>query len=155
MEMKEYEGQVFTIEQMKELESMGIDVSNASCVWNSIQDNDYKPYKWMPCFRGDDKEPIEVLRKAFPLTYQEGNLYYCYTVTDGLKTLPMQIELPTWEVVQLIIKPTTFDGRLWKIGYSSYQQVYHSEEDTLVNAIFKMIKWCHEHGHLNNNGKTE
>ena len=70
MEMKEYEGQVFSIEQMQELEAMGIDVSNASCMWNSIQDKDYKPYKWLPCFRGEDKEPIEVLRKAFPLTYE-------------------------------------------------------------------------------------
>ena len=155
MEMKEYEGQVFSIEQMQELESMGIDVSNASCMWESIQDKDYKPYKWIPCFRGESKESIEVFRKAFPLTYQEGNLYYCYTITDAIKMLPMQIELPTWEVVQLIIKPTTFDGRLWKVGYGSYHEGLHSEEGTLTDAVFEMIKWCNEHGYLKNNGKTE
>lgn len=154
-EMKEYEGQVFSIEQMQELESMGIDVSNASCMWTSIQDKDYKPYKWVPCYRGEDKESIEVLRKAFPLTYQEGNLYYCYTVTDGLKTLPMQIELPTWEVVQLIIKPVTFDGRKWRVGYNSYNQVLHFEEGTLSDAVFEMIKWCNEHGYLKKNGETK
>ena len=47
MEMKEYEGQVFSIEQMQELEAMGIDVSNASCMWNSIQDKDYKPLRFL------------------------------------------------------------------------------------------------------------
>lgn len=155
MEMKEYEGQVFSIEQMQELESMGIDVSNASCMWTSIQDKDYKPYKWLPCYRGEDKESIEVLRKAFPLTYQEGNLYYCFTILDGLKVLPMQIELPTWEVVQLIIKPVTFDGRKWRVGYNSYNQVLHSEEGFLSDAVFKMIKWCKEHGYLENNGESK
>lgn len=155
MEMKEYEGQVFSIEQMQELEAMGIDVSNASCMWNSIQDKDYKPYKWLPCFRGEDKEPIEVLRKAFPLTYQEGNIYYCYTFNDGLKLLPMQIELPTWEIVQLIIKPVTFDAKKWRIGYNSYKTVLHSTEGTLTDALFDLIKWCYERGLNSKNNKLE
>lgn len=82
------EEQVLTIDQMKELEALGFDTSNASCMWVSIQDKDYKPIKWLPVFRGEDRESIEVLRHSFPHTCQEGNIYYCYTLNDILNILP-------------------------------------------------------------------
>lgn len=67
----------------------------------------------------------------------------------------MQIELPTWETVQLIMKPVTFDAKKWRIGYNSYKTVLHSTEGTLIDALFDLIKWCYERGLNSKNNKLE
>lgn len=134
--------QILSIEQMKELESLGLDTSDSSCMWTSIQDKDYNPVNWLPVFRAD-KTPIEVLRKEFPLTYKEGNIYYCYTLTDILKKLPNTIK----EYAGL---------QMWKDMYNEYHFQYICEtphlgnyyqspdfdNTSILDAAFLMLKWC-------------
>lgn len=161
MNIKNYDD-VLSIDQMIELEELGFDTSDASCTWNSIQDKDYKPYDWLPCFRGEDKQTIENLRKAFPLTYQEGNLYYCYTLNDLLKKLPKKLfdneELDTLgfaTAFKLVIYP---DNEYPTIEYKRYNdfKVLHQEGYygmRLVDAAFNMLKWLKTNNFLDKNEK--
>lgn len=132
---KFYEGQVLSIEQMKELESIGVDTSDASCMWTSIVDRDYNPVNWLPCYRGEDNVPLEVLKEKFPLTYKEGNIYYCYTLSDILKKL----------------KRYTLYKR------DEYWIEFIDDDNLIANTLkgeselecaYKMLKWCKENKYI-------
>ena len=81
------EYQVLSIEQMTKLEAMGIDTSDASCMWTSVQDEDYLPIYWLVTWRGPEAKTIEEMREVFPLTFKKGNAYYAYTLQDVLNKL--------------------------------------------------------------------
>lgn len=133
-----------SIEQMQELERLGIDCSNASCMWTCTQDENYNPIKWLSCFRDEDKESIETLRKAYPHTCKEGNIYYCFTLADILNLLPYQIELPSHRTAALEIRPIVLDKNLWEIKLVDDETIIHSEQGKLITAAFEMVKWTKE-----------
>lgn len=132
-----YSNDVCSINQMNELEALGIDTSDASCMWTSIQDKDYNPISWLPVFRGEDRVTIDVLRIKFPLTYKEGNVYYCYTLGDLIKKLPEFV--------------TDEDGIRYKLIMNHKEVSYYSfgsdvyltsvESDNILNNLFEIIKW--------------
>lgn len=81
--------QVLDIFQCKELLALGLDMSDASCIWSAITDSEGNVKSWLPIFRGEKEDwvSIELMRKEFPVTYKKGNLYYTYTLSDMLKKL--------------------------------------------------------------------
>ena len=147
MENKEYCGDVLSIEQMKELESLGLDLSDASCMWNSIQDKDYKPIRWLPCFRGEDRQTIELLEMSFPMTYQKGNIFYCYTLNDVLEKLHKELDKFQYSNEHGNFKLTNVYGHRWKVMYSrpyvdGTTQLKIEYYNKLIDAAFTMLKWC-------------
>lgn len=134
---KFYSNDVCSIDQMNELEALGIDTSDASCMWTSIQDKDHNPISWLPTFRGEDKVTIDVLRIKFPLTYKEGNVYYCYTLGDLIKKLPNIIRDENGDGYLLIMEPD-------EVSYYSFDKEAYLKIIMGVNTLdtlFKMIKW--------------
>lgn len=119
---------IISIEQMKELESLGIDTSDATCMWTSIQNEDYEPIRWLPVFRGDAKQPIEVMRENFPLTYKDGNIYYAYTLLDLLSKFKIGYTLD-WSGDEYTFINTDDDGNII-IGHG----------DTVLDAIYDAFK---------------
>lgn len=138
-----YSNDVCSIEQMKELEELGIDTSDASCMWTSIQDKEYTPVSWLPVFRGEDRININELREKYPYTYKDGNLHYCYTLSDLIKKLPKYIIDEKSYPYKLVI-----DAVKNTIGYyydkSGYYLEYMEGNNMLLN-IFNMIKYLKIH----------
>lgn len=130
-----YSNDVCSIDQMNELEALGIDTSDASCMWTSIQDKDYNPISWLPVFRGEDRVTIDVLKIKFPLTYKEGNVYYCYTLGDLIKKLPDCLD-----DYELRIS----NGAVWyesTLNGSISNDLVCFTEEKLISSVFNMIKW--------------
>lgn len=98
--------QVLSIEQMQELIDMGVDTSNASCIWWNFAD---LGFALMPLDDGRNPITIEKMKE----NHGAENIVPTFTLQDILEMLPKRIELPTWEVYDLQIKPVTWDGK-WK-----------------------------------------
>lgn len=136
---------VLTIEEMGELEQLGFDVSDASCIWVSIQDRDYNPTSWLPIFRGSERLPIEVLRDKFPLTYREGNIFYCYTMSDIIRKLPKSITVDDSKYFLLINMESNI-VRYSLIGESGTYIETCGDDERLITSLFKMLKKIKEYG---------
>ena len=78
---------VLSISKMIELESLGFDISKASCMWISITDSDYNPISWLAIFRGNKPKTIDELKIYYPLIYKDGNIFYAYTLEDMLSII--------------------------------------------------------------------
>lgn len=136
---------ILSIEQMKELDSLGIDTSDANCMWISILDRyTGEPTNWMPIFRDNEKVCIEQLRKVYPETYKEGNLYYCYTISDILNKLPLSIEKGILSYKRLIednvVKYHCFSRGITLISCQ--------ESDKLIDNLFDMLKKLKEENYI-------
>lgn len=130
--IEHYHGNLLSIEQMKELEQLGFDVSDSSCMWTSIQDKDYNPIDWLPVFRGKDCQSLEVLQNHFPLTYKEGNVYYCYTLDDLLRKIPYRYKLSNnW----IEVYPNTHKG-----------DCISCDGDNNIEAVFNAVKTLNQLG---------
>ena len=116
--------------QMAELEALGVDTSDASCIWHSYTDANYNPISWMPIFRGEEMLSIEEMRKAFPHTYKEGNLCYAYTLQDILKILPKPCYINCIDEDFYQCEVTTEEGSSSTSG------------KTAITAAFNMLKHC-------------
>lgn len=136
-----YHDDVLSIEQMLELEKIGVDTSDASCMWTSIQDKDYNPIRWMPVYRGEDRTALDVLRASFPLTYKEGNIYYCYTISDILRKLPKFIDMYELELI-----PFTESG--WQLHYREPRKdeyLVEIQDKNLISVAYRMMIWVAEY----------
>lgn len=143
--------QVLTIDQCKELLALGLDMSDASCMWcPTYKSNgclvDYDTIEEYNVSFRNNTTPIEVLREKFPLTYKEGNVYYTYTLQDILEKLPTYI-----------VKDYTcysLDIVFGSVKISYYNQ-YHEEYlvsfdcDNLLDGAFEILKWCIENKYIN------
>lgn len=140
---------VMSIEQMKELESLGFDVTNASMVWRPE----------------GEKMVLDINRhesdSSFWETEEGKKIVRTYTLHDVLEILPNFIDLfdeetgcePSYE---LRIKKNEITYELWfeedeEDGIESYLQSYLCRSDqyeTMMDCAFMMMKWIKESGHL-------
>lgn len=134
--------QVLSREQCNELLALGIDMSNASCMWVSDVDKDYNPATWKVMAR-QDGTTIEEYRAKFPMSFKEGNVFYTYTLQNILEMLPNTIEWKGktyWFAVfinALGNKTIAYrDSESWALQFSSFS----------INGAFKMLKWCKVNG---------
>lgn len=114
---------------MKELEELGIDTSNASICWlETVLDGDIV----VP----NDKQLLQVITKNINLKCDMQIL--TFSLNDILSMLPKIIIEDNLNMYNLHIKPISFNN-IWRVEYSSH---LHSEQGTLLEASFKMLKWA-------------
>lgn len=139
---KIYNGDVCSIEDMQLLETNGFNIDDATCMWTSIQDKDYNPISWLPVFRGKDMISLKTLRYKFPLTYKEGNVFYCYTLNDLIQKLPSTINKDGNEY-KMYIHIDKFNN-ISNVMYMNKEAILHkeiSDSMTIIPAIINMLLW--------------
>lgn len=119
------EEQVLSILQMQELEELGIDTNHGSMYWHN--------------YNIDDDPQYELCSSA-----DIGDIT-TFTLQDILEMLPKVI-------------PGEEDGYTWKLSYEGI--CYIGElcpsnllyavkiEKSLLDACFKMLKWCKQNNHI-------
>ena len=116
------EEQVLSIEQMKHLQELGVDTSDASMCWLDFEDN----------------EPMEVavFVPQIMLGYATCKIYPTYTTGDLIEKLPKRIG-----VYYLLI-----DGD--EIKYIRQETLFRSyfdfKDKSLVNALYSCLCWVAE-----------
>lgn len=143
-DLEVYYSDILSIEHMKVLMSIGMDCSDASCMWNPINDKDYNPITWIPCFRGEDNVSIDVLREKFPLTYKEGNIFYCYTLNDLINKLPDNYLIGHINDGEYVtgIKEKLFKGSTMIESVFNAVVYLHTKNDDVFFDLENVLKRC-------------
>lgn len=126
--------QVLSIEQCKELIELGIDMSNASCVWWNFFGG------FSITFLNNGREPITLEEKK--TVYGDENVIPTFTLQDILEMLPDIGK-------DYVNHPHIFkasDGINWYCSYGTMTCEIMGE--TPLDAAFKMLKWCKENNHI-------
>lgn len=123
--------QALSIEQMQELIDMGIDTSNASCIWWNFADVGFALM-----LLNDGRDPITIEK----MKYNHGaeNVIPAFTLQDIIELIPAIYEY------SLLIGANTamlFDD--------DTNEAYHFEYGTSsLDAAFKMLKWSKKNKHI-------
>lgn len=131
--------QVLSIDQMKNLQSLGLDVSDASIYWAR------RSYS----FVGDRKGVwfLSLQKKLVSCGTIRYEIIPAYTLQDILDKLPKYLNpLPS--------KQIKFAWMIERdaIAYRNVEDVYdcfkHFIDDSLIDAAYQMLCWCAENGYL-------
>ena len=121
------EEQVLSIEQMKHLQELGVDTSDASMCWLDFGDN----------------EPMDVavFIPEVMLGYAHCTLYPTYTIGDLIEKLPKTIG-----IYHLMI-----DWNLMKIEYTNwswqesvFREYFTLNDKPLINTLYNCLCWVAE-----------
>lgn len=120
---------ILSIDQCKELVTLGLDMSDASCFYHYDE----------LCFNYSDK-----------LNYDPDNgIIPTYTLQDILEKLPEIILGSTKQIKTVEFKLSIRGNRVYYMQDSFNQQwlkcIYGS---TLLESAFNMLKWCLEHKYI-------
>lgn len=121
--------QVLSIEQMKELEALGVDTSKASMYWG-FQVADKK--QETPILVLSDKNFL-FIKKVIPT----------FTLHDILELLPCPIKIDTYEYWWRLSKH--------KIVYeeiNEYPNLKYCLGDSMIESAFKMLKWIKQNNYI-------
>ena len=138
------EEQVLSIEQMKRLQELGVDTSDASMYWvrakritgeqkNNCIDRDMGKWKLslsksmvLPAAWALESVPThttdDLIEKLYDKTGREG----CFEIISFYKT----ISYGYWE---------SYDGKIWKL-----KKIISFSGETLVEALYKLLFWTIE-----------
>lgn len=119
------EEQVLSIEQMKHLQELGVDTSDASMCWLDFEDN----------------EPMEVsvFIPEVMLGYAQYKLYPTYTIGDLIEKLPKYFHAKENPIEMRAINGSgAFVVNYFNIAKSC------EKDDTLKNALYKLLCWVAE-----------
>lgn len=123
--------QVLSIEQMKHLQELGLDTSDASmCV------------EWR-----ESDESKKVVASLDADTYYD-YYYETYTLQDILRLLPKEIKTSTdtyWLTISI------YDCKEWYVCYSMSDEFDYYKEfksKSLLDAAYDMLCWCIEKGYV-------
>ena len=119
------EEHVLSIEQMKHLQELGVDTSDASMAWYmSPKKNQWK-------IKVKDKFAHEMLRRISPERYIP-----TYTTGDLIEKLPKNIDKKTFTMSYLSAP---------SVGYSLSKHVMiPSQQNGLVDALYSILCWVAE-----------
>lgn len=133
--------QVLDIEQMKHLQELGLDTSNASMCY--VVD-DSKAYKPILCVSGNESEYLDAISYSV----------CAFTLQDILDLLPKQIVAGSsgytynldinYEKNYIAYSYTDGNGYVW------LNQSFRIN-DNLIEAAYKMLCWCIENEHIKRN----
>ena len=140
------EKRVLDIDQCKELLALGLDMSDASCMFTAVVDNSYNPKSWLITYI-NNPTPLHILREKYPLHFKEGNVYYTYTLQDILEKLPKFIDYSEDKCYHLDI-----DFSMNEISYYTYlydDGLVSFDYENLLDGAFELLKWCIENGYIN------
>ena len=119
MKIKE---QVLTIEQMKYLQDLGVDTSDASMCWLDFEDN----------------EPMEVavFVPQIMLGYATCKIYPTYTIGDLIEKLPKH-----FYIKEASIFMGTLNGSgAFEVWYDKAPKS-HKMDGNIKNALYKLLCW--------------
>ena len=133
------ENQVLSIEQVRELQELGFDVIQNSSAIVIIKENDTFIV---------DKEMIE--KNIFGITDKIEDLFYSMTIGDIIEVLPEKIK--TYSAIA--DKELYFYLRVTKSEVIYAPLIIDdflscSNEDKLINILFKTLIWCIKERHIN------
>lgn len=119
------EEQVLSIEQMKHLQELGVDTSDASMCWLDFEDN----------------EPMEisVFIPEVMLGYAQYKLYPTYTIGDLIEKIPKHFYVKESPISMVALNGSgAFDVKYLKISKSC------KCDGTIKNALYKLLCWVAE-----------
>ena len=122
------EEQVLSIEQMKHLQELGVDTSDASMAYYNIS-KEYEPDEWI---LGIANTVITnyILYSGF------GGIQPAYTIGDLIEKLPKNIDKKTFTMSYLSAP---------SVGYSLSKHVMiPSQQNGLVDALYSILCWVAE-----------
>ena len=122
------EEQVLSIEQMKHLQELGVDTSDASMAYYNIS-KEYEPDEWI---LGIANTVITnyILYSGFV------GIQPAYTIGDLIEKLPKNIDKKTFTMSYLIAP---------SVGYSLSKHVMiPSQQNGLVDALYSLLCWVAE-----------
>ena len=123
------EEQVLSIEQMKHLQELGVDTSDASMCWLDFEDN----------------EPMEVavFVPQIMLGYAQYKLYPTYTIGDLIEKLPKSIDLGFGEYdLELSIKGEYVEVQ-YESDYDDWTPFFCSNL-SLIESLYSILCWVAE-----------
>ena len=119
------EEQVLSIEQMKHLQELGVDTSDASMCWLDFEDN----------------EPMEVavFVPQIMLGYAHYTLYPTYTIGDLIEKLPKHFYVEESPINMCAIN----ESGAFQVGYIKVPKGY-KRDGNIKNALYKLLCWVAE-----------
>ena len=136
--------QVLSIKQMKYLQDLGLDTSDASMYYvrrsHGVKIDDDSKGEWF----------LSLQEEFMVCGFLSYEILPAFTLQDILEKLPRKIETETdtyWLTVSL-------DMEVWYICYSMSEEFDYYKEfksESLLEAAYNMLCWCAENGYLNNN----
>ena len=119
------EEQVLSIEQMKHLQELGIDTSDASMCWLDFEDN----------------EPMEVavFIPEVMLGYATCKVYPTYTIGDLIEKLPKRIG-----IYHLFIDCDRMQYISWSWQETIFRRCFNFKDKPFINALYDCLCWVEE-----------
>lgn len=119
------EEQVLSIEQMKHLQELGVDTSDASMCWLDFEDN----------------EPMEVavFVPQIMLGYATCKIYPTYTIGDLIEKLPKHFYIKEAQISMVAIN----GSGAFQVWYDKVPKSCKSD-GTIKNALYKLLCWVAE-----------
>ena len=123
------EEQVLSIEQMKHLQELGVDTSDASMCWLDFEDN----------------EPMEVsvFIPEVMLGYAQYKLYPAYTIGDLIEKLPKSIDLGLGEYDLELSTKGEYVEVQYENDYDDYTPFFCANL-SLIESLYRILCWLAE-----------
>ena len=123
------EEQVLSIEQMKHLQELGVDTSDASMCWLDFEDN----------------EPMEVsvFIPEVMLGYAQYKLYPVYTIGDLIEKLPKSIDLGFGEYDLELSTKGEYVEVQYENDYDDYTPFFCANL-SLIESLYRILCWLAE-----------
>lgn len=126
------EEQVLSIEQMKHLQELGVDTSDASMVYYNISRN-IQHDKWM---LGIANKGVASIMLANGITEMKP----AYTIGDLIEKLPKY-----YYAKENPIEMCAINGSgAFVVNYYNIANTYIMKDDTIKNALYKLLCWIAE-----------
>lgn len=135
--------QVLSIEQMKHLQELGLDTSDASMYWARVSHGsriyDNSKGKWFLSLQKEFQTCGFISYETLP----------AYTLQDILDKLPTLIIISS-DFYKICIEPSC---GYWDIYYykSDATELISKKSENIIDVAYDMLCWCIENGHLETN----
>lgn len=136
--------QVLSIEQIKYLQELGLNINNTSIYWLRIIRTDINKieHDW---YLGLTKEVSTLI---MTLIERKLEIIPTLTVQDILYLLPSSISLSNeYSILDLTIEKSS---NVWIVSYKDMIYNKSFESESLINSLYNMLCWCIENSYLKN-----
>lgn len=136
--------QVLDIQQMKHLQELGLDTSNASMYWVRLVR--------LPNVKKKKKEVLidwflDLKKGYMHVGYDEYESLPTFTLQDILDLLPSEIQKDgRWATLDILKHPQNYIMCFW-----NGEPLFRCENKELIDAAYEMLCWCIENGYVKTN----
>ena len=118
------EEQVLSIEQMKHLQELGVDTSDASMCWVAGEDTSTDEEEWNLCIPNNFLMPYNIPT---------------YTIGDLIEKLPKHFYIKEAQISMVAIN----GSRAFEVWYDNVPKS-NKRDGTIKNALYKLLCWVAE-----------